>query len=230
MTADAAAHMDRIYRRQTSIYDATRKYYLLGRDRLLTDLTPPAGGSALEIACGTGRNLIHAARRYPDASHYGLDVSKAMLDAARRSIRRNGLDGRIALAKADATDFDPAALFGRETFDRVAISYALSMIPGWREAITAALRCLAPGGRLHIVDFGQLDRWPVFCKAGLFIWLKQFDVSPRSDLENELKRRALAAGAGLAFEPLYGGYAYYAALTAAPMGLHRQADVGVREA
>lgn len=225
MTGDAAAHMDRIYRRQTPVYDLTRKYYLLGRDRLLADLLPPPGGAVLEIACGTGRNLIHAARRYPNAWHHGFDVSNAMLEAARRSVRRSGFDDRIALAKADATNFDPAALFGRASFDRIAISYALSMIPGWREAVACALNSLAPGGRLHVVDFGQLDHWPRLFRAGLFAWLKKFDVSPRSDLEDELKRQALASGASLTFEPLYGGYAYYAVLTAAPKTLLQERNI-----
>ena len=48
----AAQHMDAIYRYQRYVYDATRKFYLLGRDRLITELAPPAGGSVLEIACG----------------------------------------------------------------------------------------------------------------------------------------------------------------------------------
>ncbi len=59
--------MDRIYRHQRHIYDLTRKYYLLGRDALIRDLAPVPGDTVLEIGCGTGRNLILAARRYPDA-------------------------------------------------------------------------------------------------------------------------------------------------------------------
>ena len=59
--------MDAIYRYQRYIYDASRKYYLLGRDRMLEELAPAPGGTVLEIACGTGRNLIKAAGRYPDA-------------------------------------------------------------------------------------------------------------------------------------------------------------------
>ena len=49
--------MNRIYRCQHHIYDLTRKYYLLGRDRLLAGLRPHAGDAVLEIGCGTGRNL-----------------------------------------------------------------------------------------------------------------------------------------------------------------------------
>ena len=82
--------MDAIYRYQRYVYDATRKYYLLGRDRLLAELQPPAGGSVLEIACGTGRNLILAARRYPNARFYGFDISNAMLDTAPPQSRATG--------------------------------------------------------------------------------------------------------------------------------------------
>ena len=49
--------MNATYRRQRWIYDATRKYYLFGRDHLIKTLDPPEGGTVLEIACGTGRNL-----------------------------------------------------------------------------------------------------------------------------------------------------------------------------
>ena len=65
--ADEAALMDRIYRRQRYVYDLTRKYYLLGRDELIDRLAPPADGRVLEIGCGTARNLIAAARRWPQA-------------------------------------------------------------------------------------------------------------------------------------------------------------------
>ena len=57
-----AARMDAIYRGQRHIYDVTRRYYLLGRDGLIADLDVPAGGTVLEIGCGTGRNLIAVGR------------------------------------------------------------------------------------------------------------------------------------------------------------------------
>ena len=57
----SAELMDRIYRRQRHLYDFTRKYYLLGRDRLIHRLSPPAGSRVLEIGCGTARNLVVAA-------------------------------------------------------------------------------------------------------------------------------------------------------------------------
>ena len=63
--AEATRRMNRMYRWQRHIYDGTRRYYLLGRDRMIAGLQPVAGASVLEIGCGTGRNLVLAARLYP---------------------------------------------------------------------------------------------------------------------------------------------------------------------
>lgn len=210
---DHRTHMDGIYRYQRYIYDATRKYYLLGRDRLLDELQPPPNGTILEIGCGTGRNLILAARRYPNARLYGFDISSEMLKTARASIARAGLAHRIAVAEGDATAFDCKAMFGVETFDRVFVSYALSMIPPWRQALAPSLAAVAPGGRLHVVDFGQMMGWPGWFKAGMFAWLAKFTVHPRPDLEEALAIAAQHARATVKFHRLYRGYADYAVVT-----------------
>ena len=97
--SDAGLLMDRMYRRQRHIYDATRKYYLLGRDGAIAALAPLPGETVLEIGCGTGRNLISVARRFPSAAVYGLDVSSAMLATAHAAIDRAGLGGRVMLAQ-----------------------------------------------------------------------------------------------------------------------------------
>lgn len=189
MSGNAAA-MDRIYRHQRHFYDLTRRYYLFGRDRLLRQLDPPAGGRVLEIGCGTARNLLAAHGHYPAARLFGLDISSEMLDTAQRSLRRTGLDECVRLARADATRFDPAVLFGQPSFSRIFMSYSLSMIPEWEKAIDEAVRWLAPGGELHIVDFGRQATMPWPCRAALRRWLALFHVQPRDDLEGVLRRRS----------------------------------------
>ncbi|MDX5362176.1 MAG: class I SAM-dependent methyltransferase, partial [Alphaproteobacteria bacterium] len=82
--ASHAERMDRMYRYQRHIYDLTRKYYLLGRDRAIEGLRLPSRGRLLEVGCGTGRNLLAAHRRYPEARLYGLDISAQMLASAHR--------------------------------------------------------------------------------------------------------------------------------------------------
>ncbi|WP_186419797.1 class I SAM-dependent methyltransferase [Bosea sp. CS1GBMeth4] len=195
-----------MYRFQRHIYDVTRKFYLLGRDGLIAGLQPPPGGAVLEIGCGTGRNLIEIARRYPQARCYGLDISEEMLRTARRQVARAGLSERITLAQADATSFDPLALFGRTGFERVVISYALSMIPPWREALAEALRVVAPGGSLHVVDFGDQAHLPGPFRVVLNHWLALFHVTPREDLEAVVSDLCAGAGALGGTTRLYGGY------------------------
>ena len=204
--------MDRIYRYQRHFYDATRKYFLLGRDHLVSNLGVPQGGSVLEIGCGTGRNLIKTARRYPDARLYGLDISSAMLESAAASVQRARLADRVVLREADATQFEAQQLFGVAAFDRVFVSYALSMIPVWREVLWRASGSLARGGSLHIVDFGQQEGLPSAFRHGLYTWIGLFHVSPRPDLEEALTLVANDKGLQLEFTRLYRGYADYAVL------------------
>jgi S-adenosylmethionine-diacylgycerolhomoserine-N-methlytransferase len=202
--------MDRIYRRQRHLYDSTRKYYLLGRDRLIERLSPPSAGRVLEIGCGTARNLVAAAATYPQAEFYGIDISAAMLATARAKVAHDGLSPRIRLARADATRFDPALLFGVPGFSRIFLSYSLSMIPEWRAALGQALAWVQPGGELHIVDFGDQEELPRWFRHGLRAWLARFHVDPRDGLEAEFAALERHAGTLRTFERPYRGYAQYA--------------------
>jgi S-adenosylmethionine-diacylgycerolhomoserine-N-methlytransferase len=207
---DAAALMDQMYRRQRHIYDVSRKFYLLGRDEALGRLHPDRGGKALEIGCGTGRNLIKLAQAYPRVQLFGVDVSREMLTTAAASTARAGLASRISFAQADATAFDPQRLFGCANFDRVMISYALSMIPLWREALGHALDVVAPGGSLHVVDFGDCAGLPRPFKAGLRRWLAAFDVTPRDNFCASLTALTAERGMVCEIESRFRGYAILA--------------------
>jgi S-adenosylmethionine-diacylgycerolhomoserine-N-methlytransferase len=208
--SDAAALMDRMYRRQRHIYDLSRKFYLLGRDEAIARLRPHPGDKVLEIGCGTGRNLVKLAQAYPQARLFGLDVSREMLATAAASTARAGAASRIALSQGDATSFDPQALFGCASFERVIISYALSMIPPWREALAQALDVVAPGGALHVVDFGDCAGLPRLFKAGLRRWLAAFDVTPREDLAPMFATLTAERGMGCETEAPFRGYAILA--------------------
>ncbi|MBV1702018.1 MAG: class I SAM-dependent methyltransferase [Hyphomicrobiales bacterium] len=212
MSEPAARLMDRMYRYQRYIYDFTRKPYLLGRDRMLAGLNPPVGGTILEIGCGTGRNLIRAAQIYPQTRLYGFDVAAVMLETASQNIARRGLAGRIRLAKADAVQFDPLSLFGVRQFDRIYISYALSMIPDWQNVLKQALPCLAPGGSLHVVDFGEQGQLPGWFASPLRKWLAMFDVYPRAELVPFARDLAQAHACSFLVQNPLRGYAVLAQL------------------
>lgn len=202
----AAIKMDRMYRYQRRVYDATRAYYLLGRDQLLQELDARPGTSVLEIACGTARNLLRAAELYPGAMLYGVDISAQMLTTARASVAHSAHRQRIKLALADATRFDAMALFGVERADRIMVSYALSMIPSWQAALDEALLHVDPGGSLHIVDFGTMAGIPDAARRTLMAWLAHFDVTPRRDLEAVCQEAAARHGMTCEFRQSPRGY------------------------
>ncbi len=202
-----AALMDKTYRHQRLIYDLTRKYYLFGRDALLAELAPGKGAHVLEIACGTGRNLQLASGKFPGCEFYGLDISSEMLSSAQEKLGK-----RAHLAQADACRFDGAALFGRSEFDRIFISYGVSMIPDWEQALRQSFHHLAPGGSLHVVDFSDLEGWPNWCRGLLHRWLGKFHVTPRHELEEVINQIARDLGAQAQFRQLYRGYAQYGVL------------------
>src|SRR3546814_11951958 len=68
------------------------------------------------------------------------------------------------------------------------------MIPDWQGALRQAARCVADGGKLEVVDFGQQDRLPKFWKQALFGWLARFHVAPRAELRQAFE--GLAADMG----------------------------------
>ncbi|MDE2564033.1 MAG: class I SAM-dependent methyltransferase [Sphingomonadales bacterium] len=169
--------MDAQYRFQRHFYDLTRKYYLFGRDRLIRELDCKPDDKVLEIGCGTGRNLVRVAKAWPEVTLHGLDISSEMLKSARATLGHGAL-----LAQGDATSFDAVALFGAAQFDRVFISFAVSMIPDWKRAIDHAAMLVAPGGTLAVVDFGDMRGLWSPIRASLRGWLRKFHVTPRTEL------------------------------------------------
>ena len=141
---EAPAHnslMDATYRWQRHIYDATRKYFLFGRDRLIADLNLPQGGTVLELGCGTGRNAIETAQRFQGARVLAVDLSRASLAHAARKSRDLPT---IEYAQADLLEL--GALDRR--FDLIEAETALKdaedNLRAVRENHQAAMREVAP--------------------------------------------------------------------------------------
>lgn len=211
MTEQSLSHaelMDETYRYQRLIYDMTRRFFLLGRNHLIDNLNPGKGARILEIACGTGRNLALILQRYPDRALYGLDISDEMLRTAR-----DKLGARAHLVKADACTFDAAQIFGTAQFERIILSYSVSMIPDWQAALATAARHLSPGGQLHVVDFGDLSGLPTWGRRALLRWLARFHVAPRVDLAAALAEIAATQGCTVAYQTRLRTYAQHGVLT-----------------
>ena len=212
---DQSLAMDRMYRLTRHVYDVTRAYYLLGRDRLLDKVATGPGTATLEVGCGTARNLIRLARRREPGLLYGLDASHEMLETAEKSVRRSVGGGpgapSIVLRQGLAEDLDARRMFGREEpFDTIFFSYCLSMVPTWPGAIEAALRNLRPGGELLIVDFWDQKDLPGLFAAGLKRWLSLFHVHYRPEVHDALVDLGRSGRAEVSVESVARRYAYIA--------------------
>ena len=202
--------MDKMYRHQRYFYDLTRKYYLLGRDRLINEMKISDGDDVLEVGCGTGRNLAMLAKKCPKAKFYGLDASAAMLETARNKIGSKNLEN-IALKNALADDFSFDKTFDlKKPFDAIFFSYSISMIPPWREAVQNALQNLKSGKSFYIVDFYDQRDLPAWFRKILQIWLRQFHVKYPKDLIPYLKDSAEQGAGKLTVKSIFNSYSFIA--------------------
>jgi ubiquinone/menaquinone biosynthesis C-methylase UbiE len=96
--------------------------------------------SLLDIACGTGNQLIANRVLAPDARMVGVDGSFGMLRRARRKT------SDIGWIRADAA----ALPLQRDSFDFISCQYAFHHFRHRAEMLREAFRVLRPGGRLTI--------------------------------------------------------------------------------
>ena len=206
----AFENMDRMYRYQRYFYDLTRKYYLLGRDRLLREMPVADGDRVLEAGCGTGRNLIILAKKHPRAEFFGLDASSEMLKTAQGKADARQISN-LVFATALADEFSYDRTFGlTEKFDAVFFSYAVSIIPPWRESLENALANLKPGKSLYIIDFYDQKDLPGWFRRLLRAWLRQFHVEYPAELIPFLRDWEKRGAGTLKLTPLYRRYALLA--------------------
>ncbi|GEO99072.1 ArsR/SmtB family transcription factor [Methylobacterium haplocladii] len=102
--------------------------------------------SLVDLGTGTGRMLGLLAPLAARAT--GLDSSHAMLSVARANLEQAGL-ARVDLRQGDIH----APPFGRGAFDLVVVHQVLHYLDDPARALREAVRLVAPGGRLLVVDF-----------------------------------------------------------------------------
>lgn len=203
--------LNKLYRFQRHFYDLTRLFFLFGRDDLLRQMKVLPGERVLEVGCGTGRNLLKLALLQPEAKIYGLDAADEMLKTAGAKLDAHNRQKAIVLRQGLAEQFDYQTTFNLDQpFDKIFISYSLSMFPNWREAILNALRNLKPDGDLYIVDFWDGATLPAWFNRLLRWWLALFKVYARPEFLEFLKDLRTENAGELTVTPVGRRYAFIA--------------------
>jgi SAM-dependent methyltransferase len=78
-----------------------------------------AGGSALDVGCGSGRAAIAIAEAFPNARVFGFDVHPGSIERARANAKATGLERRVKFEVVDGTKLPAGEFDFISTFDVV---------------------------------------------------------------------------------------------------------------
>ncbi|MFE3059151.1 ubiquinone/menaquinone biosynthesis methyltransferase [Nocardia sp. NPDC059239] len=138
-----------IFQKVAGYYDRMNAIMTLGRHRrwcreVAERAAPPAGGSLLDLATGTGVIALEVARGYPTVTVIGVDFSERMLAHAKA---KPGADA-VRWQQADAARLP----FGNESFDAITEGYLLRNVEDLGGVLREQHRVLVPGGRIVILE------------------------------------------------------------------------------
>jgi SAM-dependent methyltransferase len=129
------------------LYDWIVPYRERGDVAFFVEAAKNAGGSMLEVGCGTGRVLISVARAGVEI--VGLDLSQHMLAVCRRKLELESpaVQSRVQLVSGDMRDFDLRRAFNLITLPFRPFQHLIT-IEEQLSCLTAIRRHLADDGRL----------------------------------------------------------------------------------
>ncbi|MFA5531767.1 MAG: methyltransferase domain-containing protein [Thiohalomonadaceae bacterium] len=134
------------YRRYAGIYDVLFGPIMHpGRKRIVDALQCHPGDNILEVGVGTGLSLP----LYSSSVRVtGIDVSREMLEVARRRVARELLPQVEAILEMDAQRMT----FPDARFDKVVAMYVVSVVPDPKQMVAEMRRVCKPGGEILIVN------------------------------------------------------------------------------
>ncbi len=159
---DKQGMVDGVFDRIAGSYDLMNDLmsgglHRLWKSELVTWLGPPASAGrpyrALDVAGGTGDIALRIAERSPSAEITVIDISPAMLAIGRKRADQRRLGTHIRFVEGNAEALPLPS--GR--FDAVTIAFGIRNVPRIDVALAEAYRVLAPGGRLLVLEFSQVD-------------------------------------------------------------------------
>jgi len=139
------------YRRYAGVYDAVFGPVLQpGRKAVVQALKLRSGEHVLEVGVGTGLSLP----LYPrDVKITGIDLSREMLEKARRRVARRHLANVEALLEMDAERMS----FADASFDKVVAMYVVPVVANPVRLLEELHRVCKPQGEIFLVNHVRSD-------------------------------------------------------------------------
>jgi ubiquinone/menaquinone biosynthesis C-methylase UbiE len=154
---DPPERVPRMYTRLAPVYEAwARATESKARGRVLELASVHPGEDVLEVATGTGVQLVRLARANPGGRTVGVEISEGMLAQTRRRLEDAGLTAEVEVIEGSGLELP----FADQSFDLIVNGYMLDLLP--RDDIPRALaefkRVLRPRGRLVLSNMTKGER------------------------------------------------------------------------
>jgi ubiquinone/menaquinone biosynthesis C-methylase UbiE len=132
------------YNRSAPIYDQIAgMIYLGGLRKYLPRLRIAASPAVLDLGCGTGINLLEAARALgPCRRLHGVDLAPGMIAEARRKAAAAGVAAAFEVGDAEHLTLED------DSFDLVICNSVYHWFPNRSQAVAEMSRVLRPGGQI----------------------------------------------------------------------------------
>lgn len=141
---EAQAEITHRYDRMAPIYDLyDAPMEWLGTSRRRRRLLAQAEGRTLEVGIGTGKNLEHYP---PDVQVVGIDVSKAMLERAKRRAGRRSEPVELQLADIQQAPFPD------DSFDTAVATTVFCSVADPVQGLREVARVVKPGGKVLLLE------------------------------------------------------------------------------
>jgi len=184
------------YSRSAPMYDQTAGMTYLGALwKLLPRVRLGPGPAVLDLGCGTGINLLEAARVLGACRRLvGVDLAPGMIDEARRKAQAAGVPATFAVGDAEHLELPDAS------FDLVICNSVYHWFPDRQRAVAEISRVLRPGGQalVNCVADPGFHEWARVVDE---VWSRLFHEQrawlPPLPTPGELMAHLLAAGLAL---------------------------------
>ena len=171
------------------------------RARLIDKLGITPSSQVLDVACGTGLNFNLLQKALEEKGRLvGIDQSKKTLALAHRKLNKHQWNN------AELIETDSASFRAETPFDCALCTFAIEIIPPWKETIDMMINSVCSGGRIGFIGFKPSSIKPYTIFNGFF---RAISVPFGGvELDRDVRKYMSERTDELFYEEVYGGFYY----------------------
>ena len=143
-------------------YDFLNHFMSLGidiiwRKKAIRELRSLKPRVMLDVATGTGDFAFEAIKILQPEKIIGVDISKGMLEVARKKIHERNLEHIFSVQMGDSEGLH----FQDNHFDAITVAFGVRNYENLEKGLADMFRVLKPGGKIVVLEFSKPRQFPV---------------------------------------------------------------------